>query len=170
MFKNYYCISLIRSGCIAALILAIFACNSPVKEKKKSVAAPYNFGLPKGWAEERIAFPIDFAPQVNYTGFENLRFAPGWEFTTSEEHWAYAFLWWLDGKPVLDKTILENNLTSYYTGLVGRNIKERHIPASKVVPVAATLQKTNTRSGDIETYEALWLLLITSTRTMPQLL
>lgn len=154
MFKIDHCISLKRSGCIAALILAICACKSPVKEKKKSsVAAPYNFALPKGWAEERIAFPIEFAPQINYTGFENLRFAPGWELTTSEEHWAYAFLWWLDGKPVLNKTILENNLTGYYTGLVGRNIKERHIPANKVVPVKTNLQKTNAGPGDIETYE-----------------
>ncbi|MEO7800710.1 MAG: hypothetical protein ABIR81_01850, partial [Ginsengibacter sp.] len=143
-----------RHGFITALIVVISACNVPVKEKKKSTTdASYNFALPKGWTEERIAFPIEFAPQINYIGVENLRFAPGWEFTTSEEHWAYAFLWWLDGKPALDKATLESHLTSYYTGLVGRNIKQRRIPASEVVPVVVTLQKTVTQHGDVESYE-----------------
>jgi hypothetical protein len=37
--------------------------------------------------------------------------------------------------------------------LVGRNIKQGHIPASKVVPVVATLRKTVTEHGDRESYE-----------------
>lgn len=139
---------------IAALIFAITACNAPVKEKKKSTTvAPYDLALPKNWTEERIAFPIEFAPQINYTGSENLRFAPGWEFTTSEEHWAYAFLWWLDGKSAMDEDKLENNLTAYYTGLVGRNVKPRHIPLSKVLPVVATLQKIEPQPGDLESFQ-----------------
>ncbi len=139
---------------LVALLLSINSCNHSKKQKHTvKTASNYNFPLPKNWTEEKIAFPIEFAPQINYTGFENLRFAPGWEFTTSAEHWSYAFLWWLNDKPNIDRDILINNLNTYYTGLVGRNVKIRHIPASKLVPVVTALQKTTTQQDDLETYE-----------------
>ena len=66
-----------------------------MKTLKKTVFS-YKLDVPAGWNVERIPFPIDFAPGINYTGVEDLRFTPGWEDLTSEEHWSYAFLWWLD--------------------------------------------------------------------------
>jgi hypothetical protein len=83
---------------------------------------------------------------------EELRFAPGWGEPNSEEHWSYSFLWWLDGKPEIDAKILQANLTDYFSGLVGRNITNRKIPADKVVPTNAKIDKVKTSANDLETY------------------
>ncbi len=113
---------------------------------------PYNLIIPKGWDVERFSLPPDFAPQIIYKGVEDLRFAPGWGDSTSEEYWSYAYLWWLDGDPRIDANSLHENLKAYYTGLVGRNITRRKIPANKVVPTHVTVKKIKTVASDIETY------------------
>jgi len=100
---------------------------------------PYKLDIPSGWSTERFPFPFDFAPQIPYKGMEELRFAPGWEDSVSEEHWAYAFLWWLEGKPQQTSEKLETHLQDYYNGLIGRNIIPRKIPREKLVPVKANL-------------------------------
>lgn len=77
---------------------------------------------------------------------------PGWGDTTSEEHWSYAFMWWLDGNQKIDESNLQQNLKAYYSGLVGRNIPIRKIPANKLVPINATIKKIKTAPNDVETY------------------
>jgi hypothetical protein len=89
---------------------------------------------------------------MTYKGVEDLRFTPGWAKNTSEEYWSYAYLWWLNGSPKLDANTLQNNLTAYYSGLVGRNIVSRKISADKQVQTIATVKKTKTAPGDIETF------------------
>jgi hypothetical protein len=113
---------------------------------------PYTLPMPKGWGIERFSFPIEFAPQIPYKGVEDVRFAPGWGDSSSAEHWTYAFLWWLEGKPVVDASTLAAHLTTYYSGLVGRNLISRHIPADKVIPTTAKIKKDRTVAGDTETY------------------
>ena len=113
---------------------------------------PYNLTIPNGWSVERFPFPIEFAPQISYKGVEDLRFAPGWEDTASEEHWSYAYMWWLEGNPKIDASILQENLKAYYSGLIARNIKRRNIPADKVVSTNAIIKKIKTEPDDIETY------------------
>jgi hypothetical protein len=133
-----------------ATISSCYSNNHSKTTKKESPG--YNLPIPKGWQTERIIFPIDFAPQISYTDVENVGFAPGWEFTTSEEHWSYLFLWWLDGNPKIDENVLQENLKIYYDGLVGRNITKRFIPPSKVFPTVAVIKRIETAQGDIETY------------------
>jgi pimeloyl-ACP methyl ester carboxylesterase len=115
-------------------------------------AAPYKLDVPTGWGTERFAFPFDFAPQIPYKGVEELRFAPGWGDGASEEHWAYAFIWWLEGKPQLTAEKLERHLQDYYTGLVGRNIVPQKIPREKVIPVKADLKAIPAVPGDQATF------------------
>jgi hypothetical protein len=114
--------------------------------------APYDLEKPAGWTEERFSLPPDFAPKITYKGVEELRFSPGWGDIKSEEHWAYSFLWWLEGTPKIDAEILQANLNAYYTGLVERNITTRKIPANKVVPVNSVVKKIKTNSNDLGTY------------------
>ena len=121
-------------------------------EDTTKTVSSYKLDVPAGWNVERIPFPIDFAPGINYTGVEDLRFTPGWEDLTSEEHWSYAFLWWLDGRPKIDTDILQENLTQYYSGLIKRNIVQRSIPQIKIVPTVVTIKKTETTTGDSATY------------------
>lgn len=147
-----------KATILSALLLdSVSSCNNTNNNAKqnnttKKDTIGYNFPVPQGWTTERIPFPIEFATQIPYTGFEDLRFASGWEFTSSEEHWTYAFLWWLEGKPQIDENVLQNNLKDYYTGLVGRNITKRMIPANKQVPIVASIKKTEPSENDIETY------------------
>lgn len=113
---------------------------------------PYNLIIPAGWQSERFSLPPDFAPEINYKGVEEVRFAPGWGEIESEEHWSYSFLWWIDGAPKIDAAILQSNLKAYYTGLVARNITSRKIPTSQIVPTIAAIKKIKTTSNDLETY------------------
>ena len=69
--------------------------------------APYELPVPKGWTIERFLIPISFAPQISYTGVEDIRFAPGWANAGSDEYWTYAFLWWLEGNIQPVSTITE---------------------------------------------------------------
>ena len=113
---------------------------------------PYTLMTPADWGDERFSLPPDFAPQISYSGVEEIRFAPGWGEIKSEEHWSYCFVWWLDGKPKIDAITLQSNLKEYYTGLVGRNIASRDIPSNKIFPTVATIKKIKTISNDLETY------------------
>ena len=113
---------------------------------------PYNLLIPIGWNIERFSLPPDFAPQIRLQGVEDLRFTPGWGDTTSEDHWSYAFLWWLDGSVRVDEISLQENLKAYYTGLVDRNIPIRKIPANKLVTIDAVVKKIKTTSNDSETF------------------
>lgn len=118
----------------------------------ENVPGSYQLGEPAGWPVERMKFPIEFAPSINYQGYEDLRFLPGWGDQKSEEYWSYCFLWWLEGQPRLDKATLESYLKAYYEGLIGRNITRRQIPADKVVPVKVQLTAVKNNAGDAQTF------------------
>jgi hypothetical protein len=112
----------------------------------------YQLAAPQGWGVERFAIPIDFALAIPYKGVEDVRFTPGWGDPKTNEYWAYAFLWFLDGKPEITPQAMEKNLTAYYSGLIERNIDRRKIPKEKLVPVKVVLKKTTAETGDQETY------------------
>jgi hypothetical protein len=114
--------------------------------------APYSLKVPQGWNVEVFSLPPDFAPSITFKGIEELRFAPGWGDSTRSDYWSYAYLWWLDANTTIDAPTLQSNLQAYYAGLVNRNIVERNIPASKVVPTQAMINKVKTATGDKETF------------------
>jgi hypothetical protein len=113
---------------------------------------PYTLNFPKGWGVERFLIPIEFAPQIPYKGVEDIRFTPGWGSIKSDEYWTYAFLWYLDDKQKTNAKIVEKNLKAYYTGLVGRNIVPRKIPADKLIPVKTEIKKAKAEKGDLKTF------------------
>jgi hypothetical protein len=115
--------------------------------------APYTLGFPKGWDVERFLIPIEFAPSIPYKGVEDIRFTPGWGNAKSNEYWSYAFLWYLEGKPAFSAEAVANNLKAYYTGLIGRNIEPRKIPAEKLFPVKTEISAAGAGSGDIMTFK-----------------
>jgi hypothetical protein len=113
---------------------------------------PYSLAMPEGWDVERFLIPISFAPDIKYKGVEDVRFTPGWGKAQSSEYWSYAFLWYLDGKPEMNSKAIEQNLKSYYAGLIGSNIERRKIPADKITPVVVLMNETKTENGDIKTF------------------
>jgi hypothetical protein len=98
-------------------------------------AQSFELPLPEGWKQnERIPFPIEFAPNIPYVGEEFLVFPPGWADVNSPEHWTYFFLWWIDKDSRMTVETLNRDFKEYYDGLVGRNIVSRKIDSARIVP------------------------------------
>ena len=109
------------------------------------------------WLKEIIHFPIGFAPEINYEGYEDLRFAKSWRDQAHPDFWCYTFVWHVKGiqKPTLEE--LDGYLTSYFNGLMTAvNKKENFtIPETNVM-----LTKTDPSkeaydfTGKIEMYDS----------------
>ena len=120
--------------------------------------APYHLPI-DGWTIERFEIPISFAPDIPYSGVEDIRFAKGWGDAKSGEYWTYAFLWYLNGKPEINERALEKNLMEYYNGLLASNIEKRKIQQEKLIFSKASVKKTTTYTGDANTYTAKIMML-----------
>ncbi|MCH9034286.1 MAG: hypothetical protein IID42_07255 [Planctomycetes bacterium] len=72
---------------------------------------------PPDWRFERIDFPLPFAPELKYDGFEELRFAPGMFNAKSDTYFTYIFAMKLTSKAVLDAPGLKSLLETYFRGL-----------------------------------------------------
>ncbi|MBT1702233.1 hypothetical protein [Chryseosolibacter indicus] len=113
-----------------------------------SYAQTVNLPCPKGWSTESFKLPVDFAPNIPYSGIEELRFSPGWGTPGNEELWSYCYLWWIDGEVEVTASNLKNHLEDYYNGLVSRNVASRKIETSKVVPTKARFKQVTDASGN----------------------
>lgn len=94
---------------------------------------------PTDWREEVIPFPLGFAPSIDYQGVEELRFSPGAFKAGSEDFFAYAFVWALEGEVKLSEAVLQKHLLDYYKGLylAVSKLKEKNT-ASFAANVATT--------------------------------
>jgi hypothetical protein len=84
---------------------------------EEGAPAPFSLPTPEGWRTETIPFPLGFAPELDYTGLEELRFAPGMFTVGAEDYWTYAFVWWvpLENNPGIER--LQTDLETYFFGL-----------------------------------------------------
>lgn len=119
----------------------------------KAWVAPYSLDVPNGWDVERFLIPISFAPLIQYTGVEDIRFTPGWGKIETNDYWSYAFLWYLDNRPEFNPAIIEKNLIAYYTGLFKINTDKNKIDTTRIVPVTASIEKKATEQGDLQTFQ-----------------
>jgi hypothetical protein len=78
---------------------------------------------PETWVTEIIPFPIDFAPGIQFTGFEDLRFSPGWSKSESDQFWTYMFVWYVDYEKPLTEDQLTESFNFYYDGLTDIDIR-----------------------------------------------
>ena len=74
---------------------------------------------PDNWQSEIIPFPLGFAPAIDFVGFEDLRFSPGWSDSTSQEFWAYSFAWYIEMDSAMTESKLTESFNIYYDGLMG---------------------------------------------------
>ena len=139
------------------------------KQEEKTVAAEYNLPLPDKWTKEVFPIPINFAPEINYKGHEEIRFAHGWGDSTKNNYWSYAFLWCLDDDPKISDSVVENNLRYYYNGLVRSNGQQFHIPNSKMNITETSFEKTATENGDLQTFKGT-IKMLDYMRGQPQVL
>lgn len=140
---------------ILAGAIALTACQQNKKNKavNKTAVASYTLPFPQGWGTELFLIPIQFAPEIKYKGVEDIRFAPGWAKSGSNEYWTYCFLWALENNPAIDAATIANNLKIYYTGLINSNTSKNKIPASAVIETATAFEKVPTAAGDAATFK-----------------
>ena len=94
---------------LALLALPLLASASPADELLPET--------PESWTYERIELPLPFAPDLEYEGFEELRFAPGMFDPKSASHFSYAFAIRFEEDLRADARFIDDFLTSYYRGL-----------------------------------------------------
>jgi len=95
--------------------------------------------VPQGWQGERLEFPLDFAPELEFRGVEELAFAPGMFQKGSESYFSYALAIELEGDVALDAPFLEHFLATYYRGLC-RAVGESRKLALDLAAVSATVE------------------------------
>lgn len=109
------------------------------------------------WGKEIIEIPFWFAPEINYIGHEDIRFARGWEKIDSAGFWTLAFAWDINLKSKPSTTFFEDNLTLYFDGLmeVVNEDSLLTIPKTKTLFIEKGQKKgITTFTGIIETYDA----------------
>ena len=100
---------------IAIIILATnIEIYSQEHQKHQSVLS-----APENWQSEILTFPLGFAQDIDLVGFEDLRFAPGWSDSTSQEFWTYTFVWYVEKDSAMTENILTKYFNIYYDGLMG---------------------------------------------------
>jgi hypothetical protein len=116
--------------------------------------APYKFPLPDGWRTEQSYVPGPNSIHLGLRAIEDIRFPPGWDVASSEEYWAVAYLFWLDGGQEISASVLQHNLQIYYDDLIAGALIRRNltIPAGTIKPVQVTIQKPTAEPDDVETY------------------
>lgn len=94
---------------------------------------------PPEWRFERIDFPLPFAPDLKYEGFEELRFAPGMFNAKSDTYFTYVFAMKLTNGAKLDASALKSMFETYFQGLCKAVSKgtEFKIDGSKIMAKVA---------------------------------
>lgn len=102
------------------LVLIFFTISSMLiygQEEESVLSAPDN------WKSEIIPFPMGFAPEIDFVGFEDLRFSPGWSDSTHQNFWTYCFVWYIEKDSAMTERKLTESFNSYYDGLMGVDMK-----------------------------------------------
>ncbi|MEZ4797969.1 MAG: hypothetical protein R2785_12470 [Flavobacteriaceae bacterium] len=71
------------------------------------------------WIKEIIQFPIGFAQDIKYEGYEDLRFPKGWSKQESQNFWSYVWAWNINNIEDVTTNDLEKNIQYYFDGLLG---------------------------------------------------
>ena len=78
------------------------------------------------WTKEIIKFPLGFARDIKFEGFEDLRFPSGWSKQDNPNFWSYVWAWSINDVEGLTAHELENNIQLYFDGLMGINLKSNN--------------------------------------------
>lgn len=109
------------------------------------------------WGKEIIQIPFWFAPEINYNGYEDIRFAKGWEEIDSPGFWTLVFAWDINLRTKPTTKFFEDNLKLYFDGLM-KVVNEDTlltIPKTKTLFIEKERKKeVTTFTGILEIYDA----------------
>ena len=97
-------------------ILLLFFCILSYSQEEESLEV---FTTDSTWIKEIIKFPINFAQDIHYEGFEDLRFPQGWSNQESPNFWSYVWAWNINSTEMPSESDLEKNVQLYFDGLLG---------------------------------------------------
>lgn len=107
------------------------------------------------WNKETLKMPLSFAKDINYEGFEDIRFAEGWAKNESPEFWTYTFAWHIKGIQKQTTENLEKHIKLYFDGLMlPPNNDEQKLPEALVLFIEN--ENSNLEAdfiGKIKTYD-----------------
>ncbi|MEO9969354.1 MAG: hypothetical protein ABJG15_05920 [Hyphomonadaceae bacterium] len=159
---------------VAALALITAACQPAPEADPQSVTAqatetatdpafPYRFTAPEGWRTEIVTFPLSFAPELDYEGHGDVRFAPGMFDPETDAFWTYSFVWWLPLNTEITPDRLSADMNTYFSGLAAliMTSREEDVPdytASAYFTLSDDLRLPTTEGmsldGRVETLDA----------------
>src|SRR5262245_1801685 len=96
------------------LLLALLLPTPPLQAAPGQSLLP---SIPAGWRREHLEFPLDFAPELEFRGSEDLAFAPGMFTADSDSYFSYALALRLEGDVEVNEALLARFLETYYRGL-----------------------------------------------------
>lgn len=102
------------------LLLPILTCLLLLGQASQLHAQPETpiiMDQPTAWGYERIDFPLGFAQEIPFEGFEELRFAPGWSKRDSPNYFTYAFAASITNRGKVKQKEIIQFLNDYYKGL-----------------------------------------------------
>ncbi len=99
--------------CIS-LLLAIV---SPLRSAEPET---FHWETGPGWFGERIQLPPSFAPEMDWKGMEEIRFAPGMFKSDRPDFFSYALVFSLTSDADLSPDALRKQILLYYKGLSSR--------------------------------------------------
>lgn len=105
-----------KNSVLALIFFTISTIFSFGQENETVLNAPDN------WKSEIIPFPLGFARDIEFVGFEDLRFAPNWSDANHDNYWSYMFVWYIEKEESMTESKLTSYFNSYYDGLMGVNL------------------------------------------------
>jgi len=126
------------------IIICLISSTVTFSQEEKSLGV---FESDTTWLTEIIKFPINFAPEIKYEGYEDLRFAKKWRDQTHEDFWCYMFAWHINSHEKQSVDILETNIKLYYDGLMAAVNKKKDF---KVPGTTVLFIKTDDKNNDID--------------------
>jgi hypothetical protein len=133
------------------IVFAVFNCSVLAQTTSPALKAPDN------WNSETINFPLGFAPAIDFVGYEEVRFAPGWSDKTSEQFWAYHFTWFIEKHHPMTEDRLSELLNKYYDGLMQLVLNNASDAAAAMVPdetISIFIQTQEGFSGKVRVFDA----------------
>lgn len=110
-------------------LLLLFPFFTVLSQEKETISI---FNKTKNWKTEIINFPIDWAPNLKLTGFEELLFMPNWSNSINDEFWSLVIGWNVNATIPLSLKEIEHNFKSYFDGLMKPNHWATNFPEPEV--------------------------------------
>ncbi len=122
--------SLKRPNTIALLYITLLISTAALCQDLQDLSI---LAADASYGKEIIKLPVDWAPNMNIEGFEELRFSPGWNELESPQFWSYVLAWNIKRPSPLSTSEIEQNLEQYFDGLMKPNHWATAFPEPVVV-------------------------------------